>query len=275
LSFRSIAALLATAALCTAACGESSAELFAGDNSPSVQDDGADAGLRTSLAEDSAAAPVNAYRGNPLCRVMPTTCMPDEDGYKNDLKSAECTPQIGDGGADAAVATVACRVTRADDGLVAPACLTATRTGFDCVEGEKGSACRRYCCLGTCSGQTSQNGGATFCDVQKLVDANQKAPVCVPLKRCKLLVPGECEANETCGVVDENGDTGCVGIGPAQVGQDCDETHCATALTCLGQPGNRKCYQLCKVGSTTCASGQVCKTSALFKDMSFGVCHTP
>ena len=121
----------------------------------------------------------------------------------------------------------------------------------------------------------SQNGGATFCDIQSLVDVNQKAPVCMPLKRCKLLGTGECTATETCAVVTESGDTGCVTIGEEQVGASCDLDHCAAKLTCLGQPGSRKCYQLCKVGSGDCGSPQVCTTSTLFKEPTYGTCQKP
>lgn len=119
--------------------------------------------------------------------------------------------------------------------------------GFDCVVGEKVTVCRHYCCAGTCEGRPSQSGGATFCDVQRLVDVNTKAPVCMPLKACQLLATGKCAANESCAVVTADGETGCVTVVEQQVGDSCDADHCAADLTCLGQPGNRKCYKLCKV----------------------------
>ena len=91
-------------------------------------------------------------------------------------------------------------------------------------------ACRHYCCGGTCKGNLS-NGSATFCDVQTLADVSQKAPVCMPLKRCnKLLGVSECGATETCTVVTEGGDTGCVVVGDKQVGDSCDDAHCGAKL---------------------------------------------
>lgn len=289
-AFTAVAFLLGGVA--SAACGDSATSAFgAGDESPTLEDQSVDAAQRTSLAEDAGAIAPEPFRGNPLCQALATTCMPDDTADEPTAGSIVCAP-APDGGADAGASesTVGCRIARGKDSVVAPACLGAAADGvdgtactsgsdcapgFDCVVGEKGSSCRRYCCLGSCRGQTSQNGGDTFCDVQKLVEANHRAPVCMPLKRCKLLSPGECSANETCAVVDEDGETGCVGIGPAQVGQACDATHCASGLTCLGQAGNRKCYQLCKVSASACGSSQVCKTSAVFKDMSFGICQTP
>jgi hypothetical protein len=97
----------------------------------------------------------------------------------------------------------------------------------------------------------------------------------MPLKRCKLLGTGECAATETCAVVTESGDTGCIAIGDQQVGASCDDAHCAADLTCLGQPGSRKCYKLCKVGGSDCGSAQVCATSTSFKDPNFGICQKP
>jgi hypothetical protein len=149
--------------------------------------------------------------------------------------------------------------------------------GFDCIiGGEKGpKACRHYCCAGSCKDHPSQSGGATFCDVQDLVDINQKAPVCMPLKHCKLLGSGECAANESCAVVTEGGDTGCVTVGNQQVGADCDADHCAVSLTCLGKAGARKCFKLCRVSSNDCGAAEICATSTVFKDPSFGICQPP
>jgi hypothetical protein len=148
--------------------------------------------------------------------------------------------------------------------------------GFDCVDGEKGSVCRRYCCMGTCEGQSSLNGGPTFCDVQKLVDpAPHLAPVCMPIKTCKLLVEGDCGPKETCAIVTEKGVTGCVPRGSAKAGDSCDEEHCSVGLTCLGIPGNRRCYKLCRMegaGADYCPPTQTCVTASLFQDNTVGVC---
>jgi hypothetical protein len=251
---------------------------------------------RRNLAEDSGTAKGGDFKWNPLCHVQATDwCLPDDDAVTVKLGLVACaSPPPADGGASSSGSTTdttkGCRVKRdPTSSTLAAKCDVATRSGgdgvtcqtgadcapgFDCVEGLKGSVCRRYCCTGSCDEQLAQNGGATFCDVQKLVDANAKAPVCMPLKRCHLLTPYECAENETCAVVAE-GETGCVAKGEAQVGKSCDEVHCAANLTCLGQPGSRKCYQLCKMGSTTCPPTQVCKTSTAFKDNSYGVCAAP
>jgi hypothetical protein len=97
--------------------------------------------------------------------------------------------------------------------------------------------------------------------------------VCMPIKKCKLLQADQCARNETCGVVTDMGDTGCVETGPAGAGSSCEGDHCAANLTCLGSPGNRRCYALCRVGGTTCPQGETCATSTLFEDPSFGVCR--
>ena len=221
--------------------------------------------------EDAATTRAVPYNGNPLRHVGKLTCMPDDEVPK-------CDPPVPDGG---------CRILRDGDG-VAPQCKPSKVSGgdgaaceigedcapgFDCVTGVKGKTCRHYCCAGTCKDNQS-NGSATFCDVQALVDVNQKAPVCMPLKRCtKLLGSMECSANETCAVVTEAGDTGCVAIGEKRVGESCDEDHCAANLTCFGQPGARKCFKLCKVNASDCPSAQSCVTNAAFKDAAFGVCQ--
>ena len=234
------------------------------------------------------------YHGNPLCHVdLSTDCSPDEDTYRLST-GGTCEKPAADAG-DASTAagdttSGACRIT-GNDGGIGPRCSSANAAGgdgascqvgtdcaagFDCVAGEAGAkACRHYCCAGTCKGQLSQNGGGTFCDVQSLVDVHQKAPVCLPIKQCKLLGTGECASNESCAVVTESGDTGCVAVGVQQVGASCDDDHCAAQLTCLGQPGSRKCYKLCKVSSSDCGTSMVCETSTVFKDPTFGTCGKP
>lgn len=259
----------------------------AADGTESPPPDGKDT---RNLAEDSGTAKGGDFKWNPLCHVAAgDACLPDDDGVHVTLGAVQCADAPADAGSGepASQTTRGCRVERdASTGTLAAACESASRAGvdgvtcqtgadcapgFDCVEGLKGSVCRRYCCSGSCDEQLAQNGGATFCDVQKLVDANAKAPVCMPLKRCQLLTPYECADYETCAVVAE-GETGCVAKGEAQVGKSCDDQHCAADLTCLGQPGSRKCFQLCKMGSTTCPTDQTCKTSTVFKDNSYGVC---
>jgi hypothetical protein len=57
------------------------------------------------------------------------------------------------------------------------------------------------------------------------------------------------------------------------VGKPCDEEHCARGLTCLGQPGNRKCQRICKIDGDTLCAPQTCTTTSAFKDSSFGICQ--
>ena len=231
--------------------------------------------------------------GSPLCAVAEGQCFPDDDGKTSPAyNTAACaeTPEDIDGGALEEPAR-ACRIVE-HEGKYVPRCEPASADrygvdgvscstssdcapGFDCVDGEKGPVCRHYCCAGTCEGQTSQNGGATFCDVQALVDYRHhgvKAPVCMPVKTCKLLRDGECTDDETCAVINRKGDTGCVARGPAKTGESCDTDHCASGLTCLGSPGDRRCYQLCRVDGADCGPMQTCTTGSVFQDTTYGVC---
>lgn len=231
----------------------------------------------TPIATADASPPVDAYKWNPLCHIVQEpVCVPDDDGRSTALGPLCKGDASGCRLARESSSVVpACKATT-EKGLDGVACQTGAdcARGFDCVEGTKGNVCRHYCCTGSCGTNTSQNGGDTFCDVQKLVDPMAKAPVCMPLKRCTLLKLGECAENETCATVGE-GRTGCVAKGEAGIGKPCDDTHCAADLTCIGQPGSRKCYQLCKVGGAGCPAYQMCKTSAVFSDPSFGVCTAP
>ncbi|MEO8797745.1 MAG: hypothetical protein ABI551_07665, partial [Polyangiaceae bacterium] len=81
--------------------------------------------------------------------------------------------------------------------------------------------------------------------------------------------------DETCGIVnDDDGTTSCVQIGPAKVGESCDETHCGRNLTCLGAEGARKCVALCDKSKSNCSASQTCVGSApLIHDMGIGVCQ--
>jgi hypothetical protein len=94
----------------------------------------------------------------------------------------------------------------------------------------------------------------------------------MPLKTCKLLLDGQCGDKETCAIVTDKGDTGCVPKGNANVGDPCDQEHCAADLTCLGSPGDRVCYKLCKTEGSDCGPMQKCTTGSVFTDTSFGVC---
>ena len=258
--------------------------------------EGADAGGQTSATEPPNAAaisPVDAgpmtdlYQGSPLCRVTPSTCDPDDDGTRRTRRSnVECAVAAVDGGPEGS--GKGCRISSTDP--AAPECGSAKEEagdgaacndgsdcapGFDCVTGESSTegVCRRYCCTGTCGAHLSKNGGATFCDVQQLWDRPSRAPVCLPIKACKLFAQGECTEDETCAVVTEEGATGCVITGYVAVGESCDAAHCQAGLTCLGQPGSRKCYQLCRTKEAPgCEDDEVCTTSTIFGDPTVGVC---
>jgi hypothetical protein len=240
-------------------------------------------------SSDAGAAAKAALLGSPLCNIAPnlSECVPDEDGVTKRFASfdscAFAPPNSGPG-------AKGCRLSPTASS-VQPVCQSATSTGtdgvscvtggdcapgFDCVEGDKGATCRRYCCMDSCDGQAAQSGGKTFCDVQKVVTTKLAAPVCMPVKPCKLLMQGQCASTETCAIVNPNGDTGCVESGPAAAGDACDSEHCAAGLACIGQPGAKRCYQLCKVSGTgTCPASTICTTTSLFKDPAFGVCQKP
>jgi hypothetical protein len=153
----------------------------------------------------------------------------------------------------------------------------ACKAGFECVRDPKLSSagvCRQYCCTGTCPGGTGTgNGTGTFCDIQFARTSGLKVPVCMPVRSCKLLSASICGSTQTCAVVrDNDGTTGCVDLGPAAVGQSCEQVHCDTGLTCLGVPGTRKCSQLCSK-ELPCPTGERCLSSPpTFKEPGVGIC---
>ncbi len=223
-----------------------------------------------------AASPSKDETKHGLCGPV-EECSPDNDGH-DATDDCATAPDAGMG----------CHVTRAN-GTTVPRCgqadargvdgVTCAKSsdcapGFDCVEGEKGPICRRYCCSGSCEDQLSSNGGSTFCDVRKLGTADpHMIPVCMPIKSCVLLRTSDCGEKETCAVVNEKGATSCVPTGDAKVGESCVDTHCDANLNCLGSAGDRRCYKLCRVGGTDCAPMETCTTGSVFKDSSFGVCR--
>jgi hypothetical protein len=305
----------------TAGCSAQASAEFSNDGNGEPTSPGEDNGGETKFGGTDASAGLTAVvRGSPLCGVTDEKCDPDDDGLpKNNTNpppanepaspnptTSVCAPpdagtsSSSSGGtvSDASLLANACRVGKiANDGYAPVNCQLADRggsdgaacqrgsdcaPGFECIDSDKGGVCRRYCCSGSCGDHTSQNGGPTFCDIQTQLDVSHKAPVCMPLKKCKLLRAGECTANETCAIVTEKGDTGCVPKGTVKAGGSCDEDHCASAagteeLTCLGTPGDRRCYQLCRMDGSgiPCPADQRCATGAAFQDTSFGVCRTP
>lgn len=240
------------------------------------------------LIGDSAAAPGDAFRGSPLCHITSSTCDPDDDGTKDVYPGASVPCAIAPAPDAGTVADQrACRLSAAS---AAPTCVDANAAnadgakcetgadcapGFDCIASSGGAFCRRYCCTGSCETNRSQNGAETFCDVQKLQGSTTtKAPVCMPIKTCKLFLEGECAETETCSVVTDDGTTGCVANGSAKVDESCDQEHCSVGLTCLGQAGNRKCFKLCRStkAGPSCSPNEICKTSTIFTDPTIGVC---
>jgi hypothetical protein len=280
------AALVAVVAACGSDASKDGAA-FKGDvTSPTGTGDESGQEPRANELISDAAAPSAPYRGSPLCHINENTCDPDDDdGSKASANyAAECAkPNAPDSGI--VTDPKGCRLT----GTTAePTCLEADLAGtdgakcesgadcapgFDCVASSDVGYCRRYCCSGSCGTHRSQNGAETFCDVQKLEGSAVKAPVCMPIKTCKLFTLGECAENETCSVVTDNGTTGCVANGSANAGEACDQEHCNAGLTCLGQAGNRKCFQLCRTKlGPACASNEICKPNPIFTDPTIGVC---
>jgi hypothetical protein len=285
--WRSISAV-ASVALLVGACSDTlSADAFSdtSNGSPENSDGGS---AFSPNGEPPPTEKSGFFRGNPLCNVTASDCLPDDE------QPSHCKSASADAGADGSLDGPArgCRIVNRPDKPVGPDCEDASYAGtdgakcasgadcapgFDCVGSNTGTGtfCRRYCCLGSCP-DPSSNGGASFCDVQQLRDIPKVAPVCMPLKPCTLLSTDECGPEETCAIVGDAGETGCVSRGRQKSGDPCDETHCDVNLTCLGQPGNRKCQTLCRVGGAqTCTYGQVCKTTSAFKDATFGICQAP
>lgn len=268
--------------------------------SPSADTQAPTSGAYSSSDAAASTAP-QTIQASPLCGFTEgSTCFPDDDeaaylAASADSNACPAKASDDDAGDDAGPAHQACRVRAVDAPekgaapAYAPNCedadgagtdgVSCSRStdcapGFDCVIGEKGNTCRRYCCSGSCEQQPSQNAGPTFCDVQTLALSDRhKAPVCIPLKSCKLFAQGDCGSNETCAVVTDSGRTGCVSHGSAKVNSPCDEEHCEAGLNCLGSPGMRRCYKLCRLDGSDCASDQTCMPSSVFQDKAFGVCQ--
>jgi hypothetical protein len=284
-----VPAMVALLAVLAACGGDDSADASAfspsGDSRGSG-DENAQEPRPNELIGDASPPSGDPYRGSPLCHVKDDTCDPDDDGTKvGNTSYAKACAVIPDPEAGVTSTPKGCRLS--GTGAI-PACLDADpqntdgmkcvsgaecAPGFDCVVSNDVGFCRRYCCSGSCASYRSQAGAETFCDVQKLQGSLTKAPVCMPIKTCKLFTLGECADDETCSVVTDKGATGCVANGPANVGEPCDQEHCSAGLTCLGQAGSRKCFQLCRTkNGPTCATNQICKTSTIFTDPTIGVC---
>ncbi|MGH7327123.1 MAG: hypothetical protein ACREJX_02110 [Polyangiaceae bacterium] len=276
-----------------AACGSASvsADGFGGDNAGTFGGT-SDAGGATNFTpnpDDAGAGSGVGLRGNILCGGTKASCVPDgEDSMSSGCGDTGGTivDAGGSGTGDYDASTISCHVVATpDDGGydLAPTCTASSgghngasctassdcASGFECVGHEGQATCRKYCC------DTDCNDG-TFCDIQYEASDNKvKVPVCEAVRSCQLLgSPSQCNADETCTVVDENGTTSCVATGPATAGESCDTVHCAADLVCLGDLNARKCYALCSTSAADCASGLTCMSSApLFREPAVGVCQ--
>jgi hypothetical protein len=300
-SFRStsVAFVLVAAAIGVGACSAAAtdATTFGGtggssDATPGPLDDAGTS--QFGGPEDASIASASKY--NPLCHVG-TPCVPDDTApaVSNMCNLPDAGIVVGsgpgDGGDyDAGPSPIACHVTldttstTGDDtqaictasgaGGNGAACIASTdcAAGFECV-GSPG-VCRQYCCT-----LPASCAAGFFCDVQEETSAGSvKVPVCEPVQPCQLLGgDATCGNGETCGIVnDDDGTTSCVDIGPADVGQACDDTHCKKDLVCLGDVGSKKCLALCTKNNPNCDTGQTCSGAApLFtgQNANYGVCQ--
>jgi hypothetical protein len=246
--------------------------------------------------------------GNPLCRLSQASadgglygCNPDQPASSIDC-AMDGGAAAGDGG------SYACRVQPAppsSSGMNSPTtpatgcsassgdrvddaeCTTSNDCAptFECVGTAGGTAgrCRQYCCAGNSACGDPDAGLATrFCDVQFLNQASATpVPVCMPIDPCNLqdqllaATPPTCPQTQTCAVVREDGQTGCVDIGGQGPGDSCERDHCQAGLVCLGAPGQRVCYTLCDTqNGAQCTAPEKCQGGLpLFQDPRVGVCR--
>jgi hypothetical protein len=300
MSLRSALLAVVPLAVLSAALGACSVKAFSSDNAatPTVNntadfdagsgDGGANPTGSGEAGPDVAIAP--GVPGSPLCgAALPGACYPDDPVTAKQCGIApDGGPYSGQAGYGDTI--LACRVQASADSPtgVEPACAPAGSAGdgswckssaecaptYDCVGA---GTCQRYCCRGNVECLADQ-----FCDIQATASASSvRVPVCMPVHPstgCQLLDPGACPATETCAVVRENGATSCVAVGAAKANDGCEKDHCAAGLVCLGQPGQRLCYQLCHTTTATsvneCSSTQQCKGGLpLFPDPSVGICE--
>ncbi len=195
-------------------------------------------------------------------------------GYGDSILACRVQPSSAGNSSDLGLGPL-CSV--AGSGTAGDACTTATdcAAGFDCVGKD---VCRHYCCAGN-----SQCGAQEYCDIQPLATANTtRVPVCMPVVACSLesALPMPvanalaCGTMETCGIVREDGTTGCVEVGDVTAGNPCDTGHCQAGLVCLGALNARLCYPLCNTTQSQCAAPMTCQGGLpLFQDPTVGVCR--
>lgn len=288
------AAVVVGAPLVLGACtvGFTTADSNGGTSPPPLAD--YDAGFTEDDGGDAAVAPRDGgavpYLGSPLCNWSNahSACNPDMPATALACYAGAADAGASDGGAPTTT-TYACHVSigvqngvSVTDQMCTPSGSghdgDACRNGNDCSAGFEcigAGVCRHYCCDYR---ECDKMGKLTFCDVQTMTggsSADTRVPVCMPVRSCKLLLPGYCDQGETCAPVRADGTTSCVAVGPAKVGEACDREHCGKDLACLGSPGNRTCYQLCHTDvQSGCPATKKCKTSsAQFVDPTIGVCQ--
>ena len=284
------------AAACGAAADSSGADSFganSGDGSNTVT---ADSGAGPVALGPADASIAGASKYNSLCHASSAShCIPDDTAPPEsntcsaslDGGAGGSAPTADGGDVDAGPSPIACHVALDQASSVsAPACSPSgtgqngaqclgssdCAAGFECV-GSPG-VCRRYCCTlpGTCDANF-------FCDVQAETSAGSvEVPICEPVQPCQLMGgDATCGSGETCGIVnDDDGTTSCLSAGPADVGEDCDDTHCKKDLVCLGDIGSKKCFALCDKNHSNCDASKSCMGAApLFQGVNseIGVCE--
>lgn len=264
----------------------------------------ADAAITNAGGSSSGGSSDAATWGNPLCRLTqaygdgglygcnpdqpasPIDCAMDGGAALDDGGAYACRvqPAPPSGGTNTTSAPATACSSSSGDALEGAMCKASDvcAPGFDCVgtgsaDGGAAGRCRHYCCAGNSACETT-----SFCDVQFLTQASATpVPVCMPIVACDLSKqlgpqPDACsESTQTCAVVREDGQTGCVDIGSEGPGESCESDHCAEGLVCLGAPGQRVCYTLCDTQSgTQCTAPETCQGGLpLFQDPRVGVCR--
>lgn len=303
--FALVAALLASIGACADAGVVSSFETDAGAGVDATPTN--DAGLNIGDAGTGGGAAVSPLCKRPVenCVLDAVTCMESvadagPRGGAGDAGVADAAMPRDAGAADASASDASSADADASTNLAALRCTADARAtscevagtatdgdscgrdrdcaaGFACTRapgmaGTKEGQCRRYCCAGSCAADAT--GKKFFCDVQAKTEGVLPAPVCMPVRPCRLLQQGACEAAETCSPVIQ-GSSSCVAVGTATEGMSCDEDHCADGFVCLGAPGARKCKRLCHDGLRPCPTGAQCVGGyPYFDEDGFGVCTT-
>lgn len=207
----------------------------------------------------------------------------DGDAPLSDAGVSEGGGGLDAGLVDAGDAGLACRVVTAPGAKISQACVPAgegrqgvvcTRSA-DCAAGLEcvgDGVCRAYCCdEGSCTTLKKE----TYCGISEVVATKQVVPVCLPVRKCTLLIEGDCGSGETCGVSNLPNTATCMPIGPRDRGESCDDAHCREGLVCLGSVGEKQCYALCHTATgAECRSHERCVAGGKLPttDPAVGIC---